>query len=82
VTQIGESMPEAKATREATKRRRINLGDAMDVRYWCERFGCTQSDLRAAVKLLGGEPSKVEQYLLREAANIRREVRRSSRVRG
>jgi hypothetical protein len=48
---------------------RIRLDDSRDVRYWCRRLSCTQSELRAAVRVLGPVPTDVERFLKRQAAN-------------
>jgi hypothetical protein len=48
---------------------RIRLDDSRDVRYWCRRLACTQSELRAAVRVLGPVPTDVERFLKRQAAN-------------
>jgi hypothetical protein len=48
---------------------RIDIDDSSEVRYWCRKFGCTQSDLRAAVKVLGPSPTEVQKYLKQGAAN-------------
>jgi len=53
-----------KRTRRKTiDRRQIDLKDSTDVRYWCRRFTCTQSALRAAIKLLGTDPASIEKHL-------------------
>lgn len=62
-------MPNSNAKRVPASRALINVGDSRDVRYWCRKLACTQSDLRAAVKVLGPVPSDVEKYLKRRAAN-------------
>jgi len=54
-----------KRTRRKTiDRRQIDLKDSTDVRYWCRRFSCTQSALRAAIKLLGTDPASIEKHLM------------------
>ena len=54
-----------KRTRRKTiDRRQIDLKDSTDVRYWCRRFRCTQSALRAAIKLLGTDPASIEKHLM------------------
>jgi hypothetical protein len=59
----------------ARKRRRpadvntINVADPEQIRYWCRLFGCTQSDLLAAVKILGPARIDVEKYVKSRAAN-------------
>ena len=57
------SQPPAIAKRTGRRKvngQKIDLTNSTDVRYWCRRFRCTQSDLRAAVKLLGTDPASVE----------------------
>lgn len=47
----------------------INVADPNDVRYWCRELGCAQSDLLAAVKILGPVAVDVAKYVKRRAAN-------------
>jgi hypothetical protein len=47
----------------------INIADSDDVRYWCRKFRCSQSDLLAAVKVLGPVALDVAKYVKRRAAN-------------
>ena len=47
----------------------INVTDSSDVRYWCRKLGCAQSDLLAAVKVLGPVALDVAKYVKRRAAN-------------
>jgi hypothetical protein len=47
----------------------IDVQDSSDVRYWCRKFGCAQSDLLAAVKVLGPVALDVAKYVKRRAAN-------------
>jgi hypothetical protein len=47
----------------------IDVQDSNDVRYWCRRLGCAQSDLLAAVKILGPVAYDVAKYVKRRAAN-------------
>lgn len=51
-------------SRKTIDRQQINPTDSTNVRYWCRRFGCTQSALRAAVKLFGTDPAAVEKHLM------------------
>ena len=62
--------------KSAARRRRrpadvntINIADPEQIRYWCRIFGCTQSELLAAVKILGPARMDVEKYVKRRAAN-------------
>ena len=43
----------------------INVADSSDVRYWCRKLGCAQSDLLAAVKVLGPVALDVAKYVRR-----------------
>ena len=47
----------------------INVADPNEVRYWCRELGCAQSDLLAAVKILGPVALDVAKYVKRRAAN-------------
>lgn len=44
-------------------RSRVNVSDAAEVTYWCEKFGCSQTQLRTAVKIVGVTVSKVRAHL-------------------
>jgi hypothetical protein len=44
-------------------RSRVNVSDAADVTYWCEKFSCSQTQLRTAVKIVGVTVSKVRAHL-------------------
>ena len=55
-----------RTSRKTIDRRQIDLKDSTDVRYWCRRFSCTQSALRAAIKLLGTDPASIEKHLMTE----------------
>ena len=34
-------------------RARVNVNETHEVKYWCGKFGCTEAQLRAAVKAVG-----------------------------
>jgi hypothetical protein len=42
---------------------RINLKEEYEVRYWCEKFGVTEDDLRSAVRRVGNSAKAVENEL-------------------
>lgn len=42
---------------------RINLSQQWEITYWCNKFGCTEAELRAAVSAVGDSASAVEEYL-------------------
>ena len=46
-------------------KKRINLLNEEDVRKWCETFGCTPTELQAAVQAVGPMALDVEAYLKR-----------------
>lgn len=41
----------------------ISLSEAYEVAYWCKKFGCTEAQLKAAVKAVGKSAVKVGAYL-------------------
>jgi hypothetical protein len=45
---------------------RINMGDAREIVYWTERFGCTKAELVSAVGSVGPIAAKVQVYLKRK----------------
>jgi hypothetical protein len=44
-------------------RARINVNEASERAYWCQKFGCSETQLRNAVKMVGVTASKVRQQL-------------------
>jgi Protein of unknown function (DUF3606). len=42
---------------------RISLTEAWEVKYWREKFGVTEAQLRAAVKAVGNSAAAVRKYL-------------------
>jgi Protein of unknown function (DUF3606) len=44
-------------------RTRINLSEDYEVRYWCEKFGVTEDELRSAVRRVGNSAKAVESEL-------------------
>jgi hypothetical protein len=44
-------------------RSRVNVTDTADVTYWCQKLGCSETQLRAAVKMVGVAVSKVRAHL-------------------
>ena len=57
-------MPDDKKLRGKPDRDRINVNEPYEVGQWCEHFGCTPEQLKAAVRAVGpngqrcGSPSK------------------------
>ena len=56
-------MPDNTADRGPQDRSRISLGQDHEVRYWSQRFGIDEKQLRAAVEDVGPSVQDVEQYL-------------------
>ena len=50
-------------------RERINMEEAYEVEYWCERFGVSQEELAAAVKKVGSMASDVQRELKTHSHN-------------
>ena len=48
-------------------RNRISLSEDYEVKYWSEKFGVTQQQLRDAVKKVGNSAAAVENELKRVA---------------
>jgi hypothetical protein len=44
-------------------RARINVNEPSERTYWCQKFGCSETQLRNAVKMVGSTPSKVRAQL-------------------
>lgn len=42
---------------------RVNVNEAWEVRYWCGKWGCTEAQLRAAVKAVGVSSAAVARHL-------------------
>lgn len=56
-------MSDDKEKRGQQDRSRINLEEDYERQYWREKFGVTDEQLRAAVKLAGNNVQDVEQIL-------------------
>jgi hypothetical protein len=41
----------------------VNVHQDHEVRYWCNKFSCTASELRAAVNAVGTNAAAVERHL-------------------
>ena len=44
-------------------RSRIDVNDPSQRTYWCQKFGCSETQLRNAVKMAGATPNKVRTQL-------------------
>lgn len=47
----------------AKDRARVNVNDPSERAFWCRKFGCSETQLRNAVKMVGVRPSKVRTQL-------------------
>ncbi|WP_315136293.1 DUF3606 domain-containing protein [Achromobacter marplatensis] len=47
---------------EHPRRARINLNEAHEVRYWTQRFGVSEAQLREAVKAVGVSADAVKKH--------------------
>jgi hypothetical protein len=56
-------MTDNKSLTGVRDRTRINLSEEYEVRYWCEKFGVTEDELRGAVKRVGYSAKAVESEL-------------------
>ncbi|RKH14803.1 DUF3606 domain-containing protein [Corallococcus sp. CA053C] len=46
-------------------RSRVNVNETWEVKYWCNQFGCTEAQLRAAVNAVGVMADDVRRRLLK-----------------
>ena len=53
---------------QAADRLKINVRDAWELRWWCQQFGCTETQLKAAIDAIGAIAGNVRKYLAREQA--------------
>lgn len=56
-------MPESLKERTPKDRSRISVSEAAEVEFWCKKFGCSETQLRTAVKTVGVLVSKVRTHL-------------------
>jgi hypothetical protein len=56
-------MSEETSKRRPQNAKRINLSDDDEVAYWCERFGCSETQLRNAVQKVGSRVDDVKDEL-------------------
>jgi hypothetical protein len=53
---------------QTADRLKINVRDAWELRWWCKQFGCTETQLKAAIEAMGAIAGNVRKYLAREKA--------------
>ena len=68
-TELTTRMANHTETRDPRDYTRIDLSDQRELPYWCARFRCTGSDLRAAIDSVGVRVKQVEAYLKRRERN-------------
>jgi hypothetical protein len=56
-------MPDSTQQRGGQDRTRINVSEDYELREWSKKFGVTPERLQEAVKAVGDQASKVEEYL-------------------
>lgn len=56
-------MPDDITRRQPEDPQRININQPWEVEYWCDLLGCTESQLRAAVRAVGPMVKDVKAYL-------------------
>lgn len=56
-------MSDDKSKKGPQDRSRISTSEDYEVRYWCEKFGVTAEELKAAVKKVGNSAAAVEREL-------------------
>ena len=59
----GTTMSDDLHNRGPADRSRVNVNESWEVRYWCKEFGCTETQLRAAVKAVGVSAAAVRAHL-------------------
>lgn len=42
---------------------KVNIHEAWEVRYWCDKFGVTETRLKEAVRAVGVSTAAVQKYL-------------------
>jgi len=55
--------------RHQPDRSKISLSQDYEVRYWTEKFGCSEDELRQAVTQAGNSPELVEKALRSKATS-------------
>lgn len=56
-------MADDKTKRGAPDSKLISLNEKYEVRYWTKKFGCTKTELEAAILEVGHTARTVERYL-------------------
>lgn len=56
-------MPDDKTIREPLDKKRINIHEPYEVRWWTKALGCDEEKLKSAVKKVGDSADKVREHL-------------------
>jgi hypothetical protein len=63
-------MPDNKSDRRPQDSSRIALEQEHELRYWTQRLGCTEEELREAVSNVGNGANAVREYLESKRGNV------------
>ena len=58
-------MPDDTKKRSPQDAKRINLNQPYEIRYWCNKFGCTEDELRKVVRKVGDSSKAVKEEFQR-----------------
>jgi hypothetical protein len=61
-------MPDDNAKWGSQSRRRVNINENYELRYWTKKFGVSEDELKAAVSKVGPIADAVERELKKSAA--------------
>lgn len=56
-------MADAKPKRGPYANNRVNPHEQNEIRYWCQKFACTEIQLKHAVRAVGTSPDAVRHFL-------------------
>jgi hypothetical protein len=62
-------MPDDLRRRGPADRTRVNVQETWELEYWTGKWGCTKTELKAAVQAVGASVEKVEAYLRHHRQN-------------
>lgn len=58
-------MADELSKREPLDLQKINVSARLELRWWCVQLGCTEEQLREAVRVVGTSAAAVRKYLRR-----------------
>jgi hypothetical protein len=59
---------ETPAPESISRPKRVNIHDVQELRYWTKQLGVSSDMLVSAVRAVGHDPAKVEDFLRRKAS--------------